>query len=355
MPRIKERFTMADYNIFILITKKYLQAGYYHNGEITPISIDGNLKITYSSDKDFEKLLDAIRDTFNIDELDDISLSALIISCGTNKQYSDHLYRMIMKTTTHNIINAEIIIPYLCIYKTKLKQDQELCVSLLDSNYLISKQSNGKFKCIYLEDNNEDKSLFELELKDLLPLVELDLSKIGIDEKIIIEKDNRIQQLEKELEQYKDYSAKLASDLEQKEVELQDQLKQTSNFLEENEKRLKSRRKAIFFFMSAFFDNYNYNQLNDEKLISKVDFLCENGELVKENTEIAIVEVIYEYKGNSRRYTKKCTLKAPASGKIIYNNNNPLKQGAGAKHIIIGAICDADDTISKVNEWILSL
>lgn len=343
---------MADYNIFILITKKYLQAGYYHNGEITPISIDGNLKITYSSDKDFEKLLDAIRDTFNIDELDDIPLSALIISCGTNKQYSDHLYRMIMKTTTHNIINAEIIIPYLCIYKTKLKQDQELCVSLLDSNYLISKQSNGKFKCILLNDNNEDKYLLELELNDLLPLVELDLSKIGIDEKIIIEKDNRIQQLEKELEQYKGYCTKLSSDLDQTEHENIKLQKEASALEEASEKMFSSRRVLIRFCLSAFFDKYSFKKIDIQKLnISKIEFYYPNLANVTENCEIASVEVVYEYHGNSRRYTKKCVLTAAKTGRIFYPKESPLKQGKAAETFLLGALCDPDDKLGSISSW----
>ena len=71
---------MSEYNVFILISKKYLQAGYYHNGEIVPISIDGNEKITYNSDKDFDKLIESMKDTFNIDDLDDISVSTDIDS-----------------------------------------------------------------------------------------------------------------------------------------------------------------------------------------------------------------------------------------------------------------------------------
>ena len=124
-----------------------------------------------------------MKDTFNIDDLDDISVSTVVICCGANNHNSDHLYRLVNQSPSHNIINAETIIPYLCIYKTKLNQDKELGVSLIDTQYLIKKQPNGKFKCIYSEANVEE-DVFKLELKDLIPLVELDLSKMGIDEKI---------------------------------------------------------------------------------------------------------------------------------------------------------------------------
>lgn len=347
---------MSEYNVFILISKKYLQAGYYHNGEIVPISIDGNEKITYNSDKDFDKLIESMKDTFNIDDLDDISVSTVVICCGANNQNSDHLYRLVNQSPSHNIINAETIIPYLCIYKTKLNQDKELGVSLIDTQYLIKKQPNGKFKCIYSEANVEE-DVYKLELKDLIPLVELDLSKMGIDEKILIEKNNKIHELEETSKQYESVISTLSSKLEQTDAEnnnLKQQLSETYNYIESI---LNHQRKPLVFSLLDSFDNpHKLRDLNFTKsYISKIQLFCKNGSSVAVDEEVAAAEIVYEYNGAARRYTKKYPIKATCKGVFFHNPylSENLQKTTKTLEVpwLIGAICDPLDTNDRVIKW----
>jgi len=145
------------YNMLVFITRKFIQAIYFKDNKGFSISIDGNLKDALESDPDFSRLVDAIEETFNVDELSQAELNVIIVNCSALNKYVDGLYKVFSCIDAHSVVRAENIIPFVLNASGDFKTIDKITISILDSCYEIT-QNNEFTKCSsaeYIDDSNK--------------------------------------------------------------------------------------------------------------------------------------------------------------------------------------------------------
>lgn len=241
------------YNMLVFITRKFIQAIYFKDNKGVSISIDGNLKVALESDPDFSRLVDAIEETFNVDELSQAELNVIIVNCSALNKYVDGLYKVFSCIDAHSVVRAENIIPFVLNASGDFKTVDKITISILDSCYEIT-QNNEFTKCSsteYIDDSNK----ISLELFSVLfnpqniPVLhsskQNDLSdkyekRIAELESQLIEKEEKNNELLLENQNAQDYK---------------DKLNFLSNEMKENKEKLDyisflAKRKIVFFYFS---------------------------------------------------------------------------------------------------------
>lgn len=374
---------MAVQQVYILVSPKYIQAGYFRDNQIVAISIDGNLKISYSSDNDFERLIESIKDTFNVDELNDVELSITIISCGAITSVTDHLFEIIKTSKNHYIINAETVIPFICACKGLLINKKTTKISILDSLYQISEREKGRVFCCQLNDDDSEMEVHTLELSDLTSIVNFDITKLGMDESVVAQFNKTIDDLKKEI-------AKLTSENEnysKTEKKLNEDVLSYKNRYEQavfqNQNLLVSSRKLVRFDktlmtinkprMCHFSKDQIYldlchhfsgkEQSNEENSYqnplsflgykTKVNIIFKDALFLKKNHQIVSEGedlIRFEYHENYlSSYNGICILKSPFAGKLFFREN---VENYFDDNCIIGCICRPDDDENLVKLWL---
>lgn len=377
---------MAVQQIYILVSKKYIQAGYFHDNEITAISIDGNLKITYSSDSDFERLIDAIKDTFNVDELNDVELSITIISCGAITSITDHLYEKIKTSKQHYLLNAETVIPFICTCKGLLTNKQIPTISILDSLYQISEREEGRVFCCQLNDDDSEMEVHTLELSDLTSIVNFDITKLGMDDSIVAQFNKTIDELRTEIKKIKTENTKQSKKIKKLNEDVLSYKNRYEQAVLQNQSLFVSSRKLLRFDKTFITINKKENFPYSKNEIYKK--ICEHfsikrqsigaGFLEKSLLHVALAATVDKgtkklkfksfvllkkdlqlvLKGESlirfkfsdgSNGTGECDFIAPCKGKLFLRDN---VENYFDDNCIIGCICHPDDDENLVKLWL---
>ena len=252
------------YNILVFISKSFLQALYLKGETISPISIDGNKKIKYSTENDFYRLISAIKDTFNVDELSQADLSVVIVDCGAESKNVECLYKEFLSIREHSVIKAEIIIPYV-IQDSKLTNEDVIIFSILDEYFSITTKDN-RCICSHAEKANNAipldvesfSILFNPKLTDSLTssISKKEMEQSALKDKKIQELEDRLDKLEKEkneLQLFKDNSLGEIQRIEDYKNTITNLTKEIDDNKKKNESlNLKSERKLVTL---TFYDN----------------------------------------------------------------------------------------------------
>jgi len=380
---------MAVQQVYILVSPKYIQAGYFRDNQIVAISIDGNLKISYSSDNDFERLIESIKDTFNVDELNDVELSITIVSCGAITSVTDHLFEIIKTSKNHYIINAETVIPFICACKGLLSDKKTTKISILDSLYQISEREEGRVFCCQLNNDASEMEVHTLELSDLSSIVNFDITKLGMDESVVAQFNKTIDELKKEIAKLNSENDKHSKTEKKLNEDFLSYKKRYEQAVFQYQSLLVSSRKLVRFDKtlmktnkpvegSSFSKNEIYlklchhfsgkeqsneedfshyysshlrsilSSINQDKIIFKdVFFLKNNLQIVSEGEDLIRFE--YKMKHLSRSSNGVCILKSPFAGKLFFREN---VENYFDDNCIIGCICHPDDDENLVKLWL---
>lgn len=387
---------MAVQQVYILVSPKYIQAGYFRDNQIVAISIDGNLKISYSSDNDFERLIESIKDTFNVDELNDVELSITIVSCGAITSVTDHLFEIIKTSKNHYIINAETVIPFICACKGLLSDKKTTKISILDSLYQISEREEGRVFCCQLNNDASEMEVHTLELSDLSSIVNFDITKLGMDESVVAQFNKTIDELKKEIAKLNSENDKHSKTEKKLNEDFLSYKKRYEQAVFQYQSLLVSSRKLVRFDKtlmtinkpvegSSFSKNEIYLKLchhfsgkeqsneedfshsyslssngtlgrllfpaisgfEDNIIFKDVFFLKNNLQIVSEGEDL----IRFEYKMNhlARSNDGVCILKSPFAGKLFFREN---VENYFDDNCIIGCICHPDDDENLVKLWL---
>jgi len=240
------------YNMLVFITRKFIQAIYFKDNKGFSISIDGNLKVALESDPDFSRLVDAIEETFNVDELSQAELNVIIVNCSALNKYVDGLYKVFSCIDAHSVVRAENIIPFVLNASGDFKTIDKITISILDSCYEIT-QNNEFTKCSsaeYIDDSNK----ISLELFSVLfnpqNIPVLHSKQNDLSDKY----EKRIVELESQLKEKEEKNNELLLE-NQNTQNYKDKLNSISNEMKEYKEKLEyvellSKRKIITFNMS---------------------------------------------------------------------------------------------------------
>lgn len=223
---------MTVHNVFIFVTKNFIQSGFIRDNKIAPISVDGNSRISNKDFSNLERLINSIKKTFNVEEIKNTDIVISVINCGAQVSVVDEIFELIKDSKKHSVIYAETIIPFICLIKDILKKESSTFVSILDSVYQISKEKKGTYKCELVE---SDSKTFELNINDFINLIEFDVTKI-------IRENNKVQKLQNEIKKQKNEIANCFNDNEKLEQELSEykaEIKKKDKEIQDNIRRLR--------------------------------------------------------------------------------------------------------------------
>lgn len=247
------------YNLLIFITKKTLQGVYLKDKTMTPISIDGNLKITITSIDSLKRLVTAVEETFNVDELSQAELTVTIMNCCADNEYVDNLYNLFSCISSHSVLKAENIIPFILDSSDFIKMEDEQVVSVLDCYYQLEKKDDS-IQCVPI---NETKSAVNIPIEYFSILFSYERSAPNIAELQAINN--------KQTEKIAELEERTIKD--QEKLEIQEghiaELKKKINYQNNIKSEILSNRRLVYLY----FTDRELKSTNSDYFLNKLWFL----------------------------------------------------------------------------------
>lgn len=239
------------HRLIILLTKKYIQAAYFEDDKCFPLSFDGNKIISYSDEKDFKRIFEAVTGIYNLESLENVDLSAMIIGCGADSNVINKLSKLFLTIQECNIVFVDHVLPYILLCKGLLKKKIRLTVKILDICYKLDYHGQT-LECIQLEEPNSAGII--LEAHDFAPLFSHSIS--------CFVKDEKLNECLMELEKWK--------------VEQEKQNKKT---IAEHQQDIAELKKQVDFLNNCAWSiiYWRYNNDIKLKLINKTESVCRFG------------------------------------------------------------------------------
>ena len=353
---------MAKQKLIITMTRTQISAAFLENGKPMPVSFDGNTKMPYEGEKDFQKFCMAVSDTFNLENLDGADMSAILVVCGAENEKANELNALLSKLQGNSMIRAEYVLPYILASRGELKKDAGQCVAILDSAYALKNNEKNLLECTEAEKSEENA--LALSANDFFPLFFVDASKFGMDEKLAQEQAERINALQDENQELLEKIQEFELD-ETERANAQTAAKLTvEQVLAELERRaeIAEKRSVVYWAYNSRISpsrrSPSYSFLwgigNTENISSNLRFEFErthqDGDMVNAGTVIGTVKV---FSGKATvNYDSIHELTAKTDGQIFYQLNNSSDIGASA---IVAVICDEADTKPEVFKWVKSV
>ena len=342
---------MAKQKLIIIMTRTQISAAFLENGKPAPVSFDGNTKMSYEGEKDFQKFCLAVSDTFNLENLDGADMSAILVVCGSENEKANELNSLLSKLQDNSMIRAEYVLPYILASRGELKKDAGQCVAILDSAYILKNNEKNLLECAEAEKSEENA--LTLSAQDFIPLFSADMSKFGVDEAELQEKNKIIAEFE-------GLTKELQEELLSAREELNASLKPKENTLKEHNETLKkllciqSRYVVHWDYKPKENRSYSYPWGSSASASANMRFEFErthkDGDAVRHGEEIGTVKVFH---GKATvKYEEIFSLKAHSSGVIFYQIDNSPDIGVKA---IVAVICDENDTKTEVSKWVQSV
>ena len=137
-----------QYRILILIAQKQIQAlSVDDKGRTEPISINGNVRMSYNSSDDLNELITSIKDTYNIDSFSDLVFSVFVINFDADSQIIKQFRSMLDGAKNLNVVNAAFILPLASGKKAKFKNGESRTAQILESDYHICLNEDSSSVC----------------------------------------------------------------------------------------------------------------------------------------------------------------------------------------------------------------
>jgi hypothetical protein len=357
--------------IIILLTKKYIQAAYLEDEKCSPLSIEGNKKISYSDEKDLNRVKNAITGIFNLESLDSADISVMVVACGAASKTVKKLNDFFSITSECNSVFVEHILPYILLGKGLLKKKTEQTVRISDVCYKLDYHGQN-LECVQIAKSNTAGIV--LEAHDFAPLFSFNASNLGKDEKLlnqlndlIIQNKKAVVQISQNKKQIEDLKKQIAFlnncawnivywryDNNIKEM-LNDKTKKNSQehishalSIDKSDAvaLLAESIKAILVTQTnkSFSDAQTNKSSSAEKNL-KFSFskLHENGAVVEKDDSLAIIKII------SKKITDKFiidyVLKSNIAGRVFYL----IDEGDIGIFTPVAIVCDKDVNLSYVD------
>lgn len=334
---------MLSQKLIIIMTKTFISASFLEDGRFVPLSFDGNTKMSYAEETNFQGFLTAVLETFNLEKLEDADMSAILVVCGSKSEKANQLNSILSKLKRNSMISVEYVLPYILLSKGELKKEGSQIVSIFDSFYNLELSEKNLLEC-HLTDEKDDA--ISLNAGDFFPLFFADASKFGADEKLLYEKDEEIKQLKDKIKE-----------IEAKELEKENILACTKQLLEDSEHRAESIAKKMEIIAKRSIIYWKYEFYSEDFVKGLLPsfsrgYRFELSHLKKDDTKVNKGDEIAIVKGFLGRATVNCNeqfnLRAKSSGKIYYLTDEFKDIGVSA---IIAVICDENESKEEVLKW----
>ena len=199
-----------QYKILVFASQKQIQALIVdEKGRTEPISINGNIKISYNSDEDLEIFITAVKETYNTESFSDLDIVVLIVNCGANAKKKKKLYLHFEGASDISIINAVYILPFVSGKKEKFSGNSVRFIQILDAVYTISVDEALNITCKKSDDTIAvDENVQTLLTEDFSFLFSLNAESFDLSKKVIEESET--EQAENIPEEKKEQIANLA-------------------------------------------------------------------------------------------------------------------------------------------------
>ena len=133
-----------------------------------PISLDGNIVMSYRADSDIEKFISHIKDNYNIDSFSDFPISVCVIDNGASSATVKKLYGRFEGAIGIEIVNVSGLLPFVCGAKEAFEKDIVRFVFVQENCYALSLDAQNIVKCEKTEGTNKENAV-ALRLDDFIP------------------------------------------------------------------------------------------------------------------------------------------------------------------------------------------
>lgn len=358
------------YRIIMVLTGSSVQAlDIDDSGNAKPVSINGNVSMSYKDKNDMDVFVQHIKDSYSIEDFSDDSFAALVVNCGADAEIAEYLHELTVKAADSSLIRAEYVVPFIAAGKCKLKKGEVVTVSILGMAYTICTDETGRAVCFISANVKRADGIVDtmpesaaanannplvIEPADFAALVAVDTGLFGSDEEVLKQKDTQIAELRTEYEQKLTAMQKKAA---QESAEYQRQLtEERENIKKERDKyqqsltterrkikKLKTKRSICWVYYN---DDYSSDYTNQN-----IKLLYQDGAIVDIGSNIAQVIKrrsfpVFNFGGHTEN------IKAPNSGKIFYLTKDDAVITEDMPIAIIGS---EGDTRSDVETWFSSV
>ena len=148
-----------QYKILVLLSSTQAQAAsVYDNGNTKPISINGNVSMSYAAASDMEKFVAHIKGNYNIDDFSDDNFFVVIVNCGASTETLKALYGLLDGTKDTTLINASYILPFVSGRKEPFKIGDERTVRIFDAEYQLCVCPDSSIVCEKTQDGSASEN-----------------------------------------------------------------------------------------------------------------------------------------------------------------------------------------------------
>ncbi len=201
--------------IIIFLTKnKVLGRNINDSVKAEVISIQGKSVITCKEEDDIDEFAECLLEDFNIRSFEDKDLDITILDCNANKGLLQYLIETCGVNKKLNVINIDKVLPAIVLNKKELQPGEKIKAEFAGDSYILSCNEDSNIS-VLPGDDGEELCEETLQIKDtdfnFLYAFSSKVMNIGVDEKIIKEKNVVIENLQSELDSVKKMIGELLS------------------------------------------------------------------------------------------------------------------------------------------------
>lgn len=332
---------MGEYDLVLFLTsKKFSVMEVDLNGKSKTIGFHGDEYYQYDKFDDIDEFYKNLTDTYNVDNLSELSTNIFLIDCGIEQKAKWHLINKLNSCESLNINNLSCLLPILLSKKGLLQVGKQVVVEFLDEKYA--------YIC---DDEYHVEELTTRGKKAQQTLMKEDFSFIAVWEGNLSQNNNgyiddKLKEAAAALEiQKNDYENKIT------------ELNRTIESLKSECDSIRSKLETL----SNIHDQKASNDIINNRRIVKAVF-SHFGNIVKEEVENgAIVKANQRIGGLFRNRNKPVIEKelyAPRAGKVAWlllDGDQPFGEFDDIyqkREMIVAVVGDESDNINDMIEWI---
>ncbi len=328
------------YRILVCVSQERIRAFDVAQKEVVEsISIEGNAAMDLQNENSIAEFCEYLKSYYNIEKLSDIKLSICIVNIEADKKWINEIYNALRESGAVDIIHIKKVIPLLLMKRRKLAVNVTYKAVGFGCNYYL--HVNDAYEIEYVNEAEGDDVNFEWE--DLAMLFFFDGKGLLVDEQEQEKLRKEISQKEKQIEEKNHKYLELKKKYNELEKKTNHLLKTIQDELE-NRKKNSTRR--VIWAKQSNFSAYESTMLGFATAlgktnigISELQLLYRDGEIVKENEEIAAVVI---------NIGIRTSLKTDTSGRIFYlvDEGEKFKEG-----MPVAIIANMEDTREDAMKW----
>ena len=200
--------------IVFLTNDRILGRNIISSDKVEVISIEGSSSITCKDTDEVDEFVECLLEGFRVRSFEDEDFDLTILDCNANKEILRYLAEKCEDSQKLNVISIDKVLPAIVLNKKKLQPGDKVKAIFAGDSYVLSCNEDSNISVLPGDDGEElCEETLQIKDKDFSFLYAFSgkVMNIGVDEKIIKEKNTVIETMQSKLDNVKKMIGELLS------------------------------------------------------------------------------------------------------------------------------------------------